>query len=88
VITGATLINDTLEDLLALARPDTRIPCWADVGMLPDAFLARAPTFSARSHHPADGVLDSSRRRFARHFLGARPRYRWATSPPRQSRRP
>src|SRR4029077_14994669 len=42
LITGATLINDTLEDLLALARPEARVTVLGPtVGMLPDAFLAR-----------------------------------------------
>ncbi len=42
LITGATLLNDTLEDLLALARPAARVTVVGPtVGMLPDAFLAR-----------------------------------------------
>ncbi|HJU18336.1 MAG TPA: DUF364 domain-containing protein [Stellaceae bacterium] len=41
LITGATLVNNTLEDLLALA-PRARITVVGPtVGMLPDAFLAR-----------------------------------------------
>ena len=44
LITGATLLNDTLEDLLALARPDARVTVVGPtVGMLPDPFLARKP---------------------------------------------
>ncbi len=40
--TGATLVNNTLEDLLALMRPDARVTLVGPtVGMLPDAFLAR-----------------------------------------------
>jgi uncharacterized protein len=42
LITGSTLVNATLEDLLALARPDSRVAVIGPtVGMLPDAFLAR-----------------------------------------------
>jgi uncharacterized protein (DUF4213/DUF364 family) len=42
LITGATLVNNTLEDLLALARPGARVTVVGPtVGMLPDAFLAR-----------------------------------------------
>jgi uncharacterized protein len=42
LITGSTLINNTLEDLLALTRPDARVTVVGPtVGMLPDAFLAR-----------------------------------------------
>src|SRR3954463_9018386 len=39
LITGATLLNDTLEDLLGWARPEARIPVVGPtVGMVPDAF--------------------------------------------------
>jgi uncharacterized protein (DUF4213/DUF364 family) len=42
LITGSTLVNNTLENLLALARPDARVTVVGPtVGMLPDAFLAR-----------------------------------------------
>jgi uncharacterized protein len=42
LITGSTLVNATLEDLLALARPQARVTIVGPtVGMLPDAFLAR-----------------------------------------------
>jgi len=42
LITGSTLVNNTLEDLLALVRPETRVTIVGPtVGMLPDAFLAR-----------------------------------------------
>ena len=42
LITGSTLVNNTLEDLLALTRPDARVTVVGPtVGMLPDAFLAR-----------------------------------------------
>jgi uncharacterized protein (DUF4213/DUF364 family) len=42
LITGSTLVNNTLEALLALVRPETRVTIVGPtVGMLPDAFLAR-----------------------------------------------
>jgi uncharacterized protein len=42
LITGSTLVNNTLEHLLALSRPDARVTVVGPtVGMLPDAFLAR-----------------------------------------------
>jgi uncharacterized protein len=41
LITGSTLVNNTLENLLALVRPETRVTIVGPtVGMLPDAFLA------------------------------------------------
>jgi uncharacterized protein len=42
LITGSSLVNDTLEDLLALARPGARVAVVGPtVGLLPDAFLHR-----------------------------------------------
>jgi len=42
LITGSTLVSNTLEHLLVLARPDARVTVVGPtVGMLPDAFLAR-----------------------------------------------
>jgi uncharacterized protein (DUF4213/DUF364 family) len=42
LITGSTLVNATLEQLLGLARPETRVTVVGPtVGMLPDAFIAR-----------------------------------------------
>ncbi len=42
LITGSTLVNNTLEELLALARPEARVTIVGPtVGMLPDAFLRR-----------------------------------------------
>jgi uncharacterized protein (DUF4213/DUF364 family) len=42
LITGSTLLSNTLEHLLALTRPATRVTVVGPtVGMLPDAFLAR-----------------------------------------------
>jgi uncharacterized protein len=60
LITGATLINNTLEDLLALARPQARVTLIGPtVGMLPDAFLARGADIlgGVRITDP-DGFLD------------------------------
>jgi uncharacterized protein (DUF4213/DUF364 family) len=60
LITGATLVNDTLEDLLALARPDARVTVLGPtVGMLPNAFLARGADIigSVRITRP-DAFLD------------------------------
>lgn len=42
LITGTTLLNDTLAELLGLARPDTRVVVVGPtVGLLPDVLLAR-----------------------------------------------
>jgi len=42
LITGTTLLNDTLENLLAWARPDARVTMVGPtVGVFPDAFLRR-----------------------------------------------
>jgi uncharacterized protein len=42
LITGTTLLNDTLENLLARCRPDTRVVMVGPtVGLMPDAFLRR-----------------------------------------------
>ena len=73
LITGATLLNDTLEDLLALARPEARVTVLGPtVGMLPDAFLARGADVlgSVRITQP-DGFLDLlAEGGSAPHFLG------------------
>jgi uncharacterized protein len=73
MITGATLINDTLEALLALARPDARVTVLGPtVGMLPDAFLARGADIlgSVRITRP-DAFLDLlAEGGSAPHFLG------------------
>lgn len=46
LMTGTTLINDTLEDLLSWARPEARVTVVGPtVGLLPDAFLARGADF-------------------------------------------
>jgi uncharacterized protein (DUF4213/DUF364 family) len=42
LITGTTLINDTLEELLRLAKPSARVTMVGPtVSLLPDAFLRR-----------------------------------------------
>jgi len=42
LITGSTLLNDTLDELLSLCRPDARVVVVGPtVGLLPDAFLRR-----------------------------------------------
>jgi uncharacterized protein (DUF4213/DUF364 family) len=42
LITGSTLVNDTLDDLLALRKPSARVTVVGPtVGLLPDAFLRR-----------------------------------------------
>src|SRR5712671_7975388 len=73
LITGATLLNDTLEDLLALARPEARVTVLGPtVGMLPDAFLARGADVlgSVRITQP-DAFLDLlAEGGSAPHFLG------------------
>jgi uncharacterized protein (DUF4213/DUF364 family) len=73
LITGATLLNDTLEDLLALARPGARVTVVGPtVGMLPDAFIARGATVlgSVRITQP-DAFLDLiGEAGSAPHFLG------------------
>jgi len=73
LITGATLINDTLEDLLLLARPEARVTVLGPtVGMLPDAFFARGADIlgSVRIAEP-DAFLDLlAEGGSAPHFLG------------------
>ena len=42
LITGTTLVNDTIEHLLALSRPEALVVMVGQtVGLLPDAFLHR-----------------------------------------------
>jgi uncharacterized protein (DUF4213/DUF364 family) len=73
LVTGATLLNDTLEDLLALARPEARVTVLGPtVGLLPDPFLARGVDVlgSVRITHP-DACLDLlAEGGSAPHFLG------------------
>jgi uncharacterized protein (DUF4213/DUF364 family) len=74
LITGATLLNKTLEDLLALARPGARVTVVGPtVGMLPDAFVARgvATLGSVRVTRPDDFLDLLAEAGSAPHFLGA-----------------
>jgi uncharacterized protein (DUF4213/DUF364 family) len=73
LITGATLLNDTLEDLLGWARPEARVTVVGPtVGMVPDAFLASGADIlgSVRITEP-DAFLDLlAEGGAAPHFLG------------------
>ena len=73
LVTGATLLNDTLEDLLSWARPEARvIVVGPTVGMVPDALLARGADIlgSVRITDP-DAFLDLlAEGGAAPHFLG------------------
>src|SRR5438094_786843 len=60
LITGSTLVNDTLEDLLALKKPGAQVTVVGPtVGLLPDAFLRRGADIlgSVRITEP-DAFLD------------------------------
>ncbi|MGH7733721.1 MAG: Rossmann-like domain-containing protein, partial [Gemmatimonadales bacterium] len=73
LITGATLLTDTLEDLLALARPTARVTVLGPtVGMLPDAFLARGADIlgSVRISRPDEFLDLLAEGGSAPHFLG------------------
>jgi uncharacterized protein len=73
LVTGSTLLNDTLDDLLGMARPETRVTVVGPtVGMLPDAFVARGADIlgSVRITRP-DAFLDLlAEGGSAPHFLG------------------
>ena len=60
LITGSTLVNNTLEDLLAMIRPEARVTIVGPtVGMLPDAFLTRgADVLGCVSISEPDAFLD------------------------------
>lgn len=73
LITGSTLLNDTLEDLLALARPASRVTVVGPtVGMLPDAFVARGADIlgSVRVTRPDEFLDLLAEAGSAPHFLG------------------
>jgi uncharacterized protein len=73
LITGATLLTNTLEGLLALARPETRVTVVGPtVGMLPDAFLARGASVlgSVRITGPDEFLDLIAEAGSAPHFLG------------------
>ena len=86
LVTGTTLINDTLEALLEFAKPTARVTMVGPtVSLLPDAFCAVAPIFSAPCASPsptifsrywarADPAITSSAVRRKRScWFGARP---------------
>jgi uncharacterized protein (DUF4213/DUF364 family) len=60
LMTGTTLLNDTLEDLLSWARPEARVTVVGPtVGLLPDAFLRRgADILGGVKITDPDGFLD------------------------------
>jgi uncharacterized protein len=60
LITGTTLLNDTLEDLLGWARPDARVTMVGPtVGLFPDAFLRRGADILGSVHiTDPDAFLD------------------------------
>jgi uncharacterized protein (DUF4213/DUF364 family) len=73
LVTGSTLLTDTLEDLLALARPAARVTVVGPtVGMLPDAFLARGADIlgSVRITRPDEFLDLLAEGGSAPHFLG------------------
>jgi len=73
LITGSTLITDTLEDLLALADPAARVTVLGPtVGMLPDAFMKRGADLlgSVRITRPDDFLDLLAEGGSAPHFLG------------------
>ena len=73
LVTGSTLLNDTLEDLLALAGPATRITVVGPtVGLLPDALVARGADIlgSVRITRPDDFLDLLAEGGSAPHFLG------------------
>jgi uncharacterized protein (DUF4213/DUF364 family) len=82
LITGTTLINDTLEGLLALAKPTARVTMVGPtVSLLPNAFLRRGADIlgTVRITDP-DAFLDMlAEGGSGYHFLGAR-RKRWSSS--------
>jgi uncharacterized protein (DUF4213/DUF364 family) len=73
LVTGSTLLNDTLEDLLAMAHPATRVTVVGPtVGLLPDAFVARGADIlgSVRITRPDDFLDLLAEGGSAPHFLG------------------
>jgi uncharacterized protein (DUF4213/DUF364 family) len=73
LITGSTLLNDTLEDLLALAGPAARVTVVGPtVGLLPDALVARGADIlgSVRITRPDEFLDLIAEGGSAPHFLG------------------
>jgi uncharacterized protein len=73
LVTGSTLLNDTLEDLLEMAPPEARVTVVGPtVGMLPDAFVARGADIlgSVRITRPDEFLDLLGEGGSAPHFLG------------------
>ena len=89
LMTGTTLLNDTLEDLLSWARPEARVTMVGPtVGLLPDAFLRRgADILGGVQDHPARRLpRPAGRRRLRLPFLRPRRRKDRAGPPRREAR--
>ncbi|HTT80338.1 MAG TPA: DUF364 domain-containing protein [Stellaceae bacterium] len=73
LVSGSTLLNDTLEDLLAWARPEARVTIVGPtVGILPDAFFARGADIlgAVRIARPDEFLDLLAEGGSAPHFLG------------------
>ena len=73
LVTGSTLLNDTLEDLLAMASPDARVTVVGPtVGLLADPFIARGADIlgSVRITRPDEFLDLLAEGGSAPHFLG------------------
>jgi uncharacterized protein (DUF4213/DUF364 family) len=73
LITGTTLINDTLEELLSLAKPAARVTMVGPtVSLLPDAFLRRGATIlgTVRITAPDEFLETLAEGGSGYHFLG------------------
>jgi len=73
LITGTTLINDTLEALLAWAKPGARVTMVGPtVGLLPDAFLSRGADIlgTVRINEPDEFLEMLAEGGSGYHFLG------------------
>jgi len=73
LVTGSTLLNDALEDLLAMAQPETRVTVVGPtIGMLPDAFVGRGADIlgSVRITRPDEFLDLLAEGGSAPHFLG------------------
>jgi uncharacterized protein (DUF4213/DUF364 family) len=73
LITGTTLINDTLEGLLAAAKPAARVTMVGPtVSLLPDAFLRRGASIlgTVRITEPDEFLETLAEGGSGYHFLG------------------
>jgi uncharacterized protein len=73
LVTGTTLVNDTLEPLLRLAKPQCRVAMVGPtVGLLPDAFLSRGAQIlgSIRIRRPDEFLDVLAEGGSGYHFLG------------------